>query len=212
MNLSEQRHTISVLVENRSGVLARVAGLFSARGFNIDSLAVGETQDPTVSRMTIVVKGDENILEQVQKQLNKLIDVIKVSDYIQTPHLERDLALIKVKADKHNRSELMQIADVFRAKIVDVSESSVILEATGDDDKIAALIRMLEVFGIQEMSRTGIVAMARGPKSFTLSEDYKDQPHYVAPAPRAPAAKAAPSAAPKPQTASSKKNRVLEGL
>ena len=211
--MQTQRHTISVLVENKSGVLARIAGLFSARGFNIDSLAVGETQDPTVSRMTIVVRGDENILEQVEKQLNKLIDIIKVSDYIQTPHLERDLALIKVKADKTNRSELMQIADVFRAKIVDVSETSVIIEATGDEDKIAALIRMLESFGIQEMSRTGIVAMARGGKSFTLSEDYKEQTAFTAPVrAAAPQKKPAMTEAPKPQTAASKKNRVLEGL
>lgn len=167
---AEPKHTISVLVENKSGVLARVAGLFSARGYNIDSLSVGETEDPSVSRMTIVVKGDENILEQVEKQLNKLIDVIKVSDYIQTPHLERDLALIKVKADKANRSELMQIADIFRAKIVDVAEDSVIVEATGDAEKIEALIRMLESFGIREMSRTGIVAMARGGKVLTLKD------------------------------------------
>ena len=166
----EPTHTISVLVENKSGVLARVSGLFSARGFNIDSLAVGETEDPTISRMTIVVKGDEKTLDQVEKQLNKLIDVVKVSDYMDTPHLERDLALIKVKADKGNRSELMQIADVFRAKIVDVSDHSVIVEATGDEDKVEALIRMLEGFGILEMSRTGIVAMARGAKSLTLKD------------------------------------------
>ena len=167
---SEPKHTISVLVENKSGVLARIAGLFSARGFNIDSLAVGETEDPTVSRMTIVVKGDEKILEQVEKQLNKVIDVIKVSDYIQTPHLERDLALIKVNADKKNRSELLQVVDIFRAKIVDVAPDSLIVEATGDEDKITALLGMLEPFGIKEMCRTGIVAMARGAKSLTLQE------------------------------------------
>ena len=159
---------MSVLVENKAGVLARIAGLFSARGYNIDSLAVGETDDPTVSRMTIVVKGDERILEQVEKQLNKLIDVIKVCDYVQTPHLERDLALVKVKADKNNRSELLQIIDIFRAKIVDVADESVIVEVTGDEEKIEALISMLKTFGIEEMSRTGIVAMARGNKSLTL--------------------------------------------
>ena len=168
LKVTEPRHTISVLEENKSGVLARIAGLFSARGFNIDSLAVGETEDPAVSRMTIVVKGDEKILEQVEKQLNKLIDVIKVSDYVETPHLERDLALIKVQADKDDRSELLQIADIFRAKIVDVAADSVIVEATGDEDKITALIRMLEPFGIKEMCRTGIVAMARGGKSLTI--------------------------------------------
>ncbi len=168
--IKEEKHTISVLVENRSGVLARISGLFSARGFNIDSLAVGETEDPTVSRMTIVVKGDEKILEQVEKQLNKLIDIIKVSDYISTPHLERDLALIKVNADQDDRSELLQIVNIFRAKIVDVSSDFLIVEATGDEDKIEALIRMLEPFGIREMSRTGIVAMARGEKILASSD------------------------------------------
>ncbi|OGR79040.1 MAG: acetolactate synthase small subunit [Elusimicrobia bacterium RIFCSPLOWO2_02_FULL_39_32] len=164
----EPKHTISILVENKAGVLARISGLFSARGFNIDSLAVGETDDPTVSRMTIVVKGDEKILEQVEKQLNKLVDVIKLGDYIEIPHLERDLALIKVKADKNDRSELLQIVDIFRAKIVDVADHSVIIEVTGDEDKIEALIRMLGSFGILEMSRTGIVAMARGNNSLTI--------------------------------------------
>jgi len=145
--------------------LARIAGLFSARGFNIDSLAVGETEDAAVSRMTIVVRGDEKILEQVEKQLNKLIDVIRVSDFVEVPHLERDLALIKVKADKNVRPELLQIVDIFRAKIVDVSSDSVIVEATGDEEKIRALIQMLEPFGIREMCRTGTVAMARGGKA-----------------------------------------------
>ncbi len=164
----EQTHTLSVLVENKSGVLARVAGLFSARGFNIDSLAVGKTEDPSVSRMTIVVKGDESVLEQIEKQLNKLIDVIKICDYIATPHLERDLALIKVKANKNNRSELLQIIDIFRAKIVDVADDSLIVEVTGDEEKIAALISMVSSFGILEMSRTGIVAMARGCSILTV--------------------------------------------
>jgi len=158
------KHTISALVENKPGVLARIAGLFSARGFNIDSLAVGETEDPTVSRMTIVVNGDERILEQVEKQLNKLIDVIKVSEYSQVEHLERDLALVKVKADKSNRSEILQIVDVFRARIVDVSPDSVIIEITGDEEKIQALLSMVRPFGVKEMVRTGIVAMARGSK------------------------------------------------
>lgn len=164
----EHRHTISVLVENKAGVLARIAGLFSARGYNIDSLAVGETEDPTVSRMTIVVKGDERTLEQVEKQLNKLIDVIKICDYMQSSHLERDLALIKVKVDKKSRSEILEIVEIFRSKIVDVSDGSVIVEATGDEDKIEALIAMLKPYGIQETSRTGIVAMARGGKSLSL--------------------------------------------
>lgn len=161
----EMKHTISVLVENQSGVLARIAGLFAARAFNIDSLAVGETEDPKVSRMTIVVKGDERVLEQVEKQLSKLIDVIKVADYKATPHIERDLILIKVKTDGSNRSEVMQIVDIFRAKIVDVASDSVIVEMTGDEEKIEALCEMFKPFGILEICRTGIVAMARGGKN-----------------------------------------------
>lgn len=156
------KHTISVLVENKPGVLTRISTLFAARGYNIDSLAVGETDDPTVSRMTIVVAGDEAILEQVKKQLNKLIDIIKVSDFLNVEHIERDLILVKVKADKSVRNEILQIVDIFRAKIVDVSANTVIIEMTGDEDKILALISMLKPFGIKEMARTGIIAMARG--------------------------------------------------
>jgi acetolactate synthase I/III small subunit len=158
------RHTISALVENKFGVLARISTLFAARGFNIDSLAVGETENPDVSRMTIIVRGDDKILEQVEKQLNKLVDVIKVSDFKEVQHLERDLALIKVKTDKTNRSEIMQIVDIFRAKIIDVSHDSLIIEITGDEEKIQALLSMLRPFGIKEMCRTGIIAMGRGNK------------------------------------------------
>jgi len=165
-----QRHTISLLVENRFGVLARIAGLFSARGYNIDSLSVGITDDPQVSRMTIVVRGDERILEQVQKQLNKLIDIIKVSDYKDTPHLERELLLVKVTADKSTRSELIQICDIFRAKIVDVAMDSIIIEVIGDREKNEALLRMVRPFGIKEICRTGIVAMARGKKGIVIPE------------------------------------------
>ena len=156
------KHTISVLVENKPGVLTRISTLFAARGYNIDSLAVGETDDPTVSRMTIVVAGDEAILEQVKKQLNKFIDVIKVSDFLNVAHIERDLILLKVRADKSVRNEIIQIVDIFRAKIVDVSANTVIIEMTGDEEKIQALINMLKPFGIKEMARTGIIAMARG--------------------------------------------------
>ncbi|NIM02727.1 acetolactate synthase small subunit [bacterium] len=156
------RHTISILVENKPGVLARISSLFSARGFNIDSLAVGETEQRDISRMTIVVKGDEKILEQVMKQLNKLIDVIKVIDFVEQPHLERDLVLIKVNAGKGKRSEVLEIVDIFRAKIVDVASNTVIVEMTGDEEKILALVNMLKPFGIKEMVRTGIVAMGRG--------------------------------------------------
>ena len=158
------RHTISALVENKFGVLARISTLFAARGFNIDSLAVGETDDPDVSSMTIIVRGDDKILEQVEKQLNKLVDVIKVSDFQEAQHIERDLALIKVKAEKINRSEIMQIVDIFRAKIVDVASDSVIVEITGDEEKIQMLLTMLRPFGIKEMRRTGVIAMERGGK------------------------------------------------
>src|SRR5882672_10456045 len=151
------RRTLSVLVENKFGVLARISTLFAARGFNIDSLAVGETEDPSVSRMTIVASGNENVLEQVEKQLNKLIDVIKVTSFAaETPHLERDLALLKIKADKSTRNEIFQIVDVFRAKVVDVGVDSLIVEVTGDEEKIAALENLLKPFGIKEMVRTGI--------------------------------------------------------
>jgi acetolactate synthase-1/3 small subunit len=158
------RRTISVTVENKFGVLARIATLFAARGFNIDSLAVGETEDPAVSRMTIVASGSEAVLEQVEKQLNKLIDVIKVVSFQKEAHIERDLALIKVKADKASRSEIFQIVDIFRAKVIDVAADSLIVEMTGDEGKIEALENLLKPFGLKEMVRTGIIAMARGPK------------------------------------------------
>lgn len=158
------RHTLSVLVENKPGVLARVAGLFSGRGFNISSLTVGETEDPTTSRMTIVVTGDDAILEQVSKQLNKLIDVIKVYDLTGEVHLERELALVKVQAEMQQRSEILQLAEIFRAKIVDVSDKSYTLEITGTDDKVNAFIDLLRPFGIRELIRTGTVAIARALK------------------------------------------------
>ena len=156
------RHTISVLVENKFGVLARVAGLFSGRGSNIDSLNVGETEDPTISRMTIVARGDDRILEQITKQLNKLIDVIKVTDLTSEEHVERELALIKVSAPQKVRSEIIQLASIFRSSIVDVSLESLIISVTGDEDKINALIDMLRPYGIREISRSGRVAISRG--------------------------------------------------
>jgi len=158
------RRTLSVLVENKFGVLARIATLFAARGYNIDSLAVGITEDPAVSRMTIVCSGNAAVLEQVEKQLNKLIDVIKVVNFDDTSHIERDLALVKVKADKSSRSEIFQIVDIFRAKIVDVAADSLVIEVTGDEEKVQALETLLRPFGIKEMVRTGIIALARGPK------------------------------------------------
>ena len=165
-NGSEPRkHTIAIQVENKFGVLSRVAGLFSARGYNIESLSVGETLDPTVSRMTIVVRGDEFIIEQVMKQLHKLIDVIKVTDLTDESHVERELVLIRVNAEPQHRAEIMRTADIFRAKIVDVTPQSFTIEATGDEGKLEALIELLRPMGIQELVRTGKVAIARGAKT-----------------------------------------------
>ena len=156
------RHVISVLVENRLGVLARIASLFSGRGFNIDSLTVAETEEPDVSRMTIVSTGDENIIEQITKQLNKLIDVIKVSDLTGDRYIDRELILIKVNAENQARGEIIQIVDIFRAHIVDVSPASLMIETTGDEEKLRAIIDMLSPYGIQEIVRTGKIAMLRG--------------------------------------------------
>ena len=167
------RHTISVLVENEFGVLARVAGLFSGRGFNIESLSVAETLDPTVSRITLVTRGDDQVLAQVEKQLNKLIPVIKVADFTETEHVERELALIKVAADDRTRGEVVNIVDIFRAKIVDVSRRFYIVEVTGTEDKINALIELLKPVGIKEIVRTGKVAMFRGSRLLTV--DGKDK-------------------------------------
>jgi acetolactate synthase I/III small subunit len=158
------KHTLAVLVQNKSGVLSRVASLFSRRGYNIDSLAVGVTEDPEISRMTIVVQGDDQVLEQVTKQLNKLIDVIKVSDIGADDAVERELALIKVSADVASRAEIIQIANIFRARIVDVAPKSITVEVTGDESKINAIEKLLRQFGIKEMVRTGKIALVRGPK------------------------------------------------
>ena len=162
-----RKHTIAVLVENKFGVLSRVAGLFSARGYNIESLSVGETLDPTVSRMTLVVRGDEFVIEQVMKQLHKLIDVIKVSDLTDDSHVERELVLIRVNAEPQHRAEVLRTADIFRAKVIDVTALSFTLEATGDEGKLDAFIELLRPMGIQEIVRTGKVAIARGPKTRT---------------------------------------------
>lgn len=157
------KHILGVLVANQPGVLSKVAGLFSRRAYNIESLAVGVTEDPNISRMTIVVDGDEKVIEQVAKQLNKLIDVIKVAD-IAEDSVTRELALIKVQADPGNRNEIIQIVNVFRAQVVDISKDSMIIEITGDEKKIDALQEMLKDFGIKEMVRTGIIAVDRGNK------------------------------------------------
>lgn len=159
------QHTITALVENKPGVLARVAGLFARRGFNIESLAVSITNDPTVSRMTIVVGGDATVLEQISKQLNKLIDVIKVIDYTDMPVVERELAMIKVNAQPKSRGEIMQLVDIFRAKIIDISDKTFTIEVTGSLDKVNAIEGLLEPYGIQEMVRTGKIAMVRGART-----------------------------------------------
>ena len=155
------RHTISVLVENKFGALTRIAGLFSGRGYNIDTLNVGPTQDEKVSRMTIVVKGDDRVLDQVIRQLNKLVDVIEVQDFSDSQYVDRELVLIKVKADGTNRAEALQICDIFRAKIVDVQLTNLSIEVTGNEQKIAKFITMMEHFGIVDLCRSGKVAMPR---------------------------------------------------
>jgi acetolactate synthase-1/3 small subunit len=166
-----RKHTIAVLVENKFGVLSRVAGLFAARGYNIESLSVGETLDATVSRMTLVVRGDELVLEQVVKQLHKLVDVIKVTDLTQEDHVERELVLMRVNAESQHRAEILRTADIFRAKVVDVTPSTFTLEVTGDETKLDAIIELLRPMGIQELVRTGKVAIARGSKTARRRSD-----------------------------------------
>ncbi len=156
------RHIISVLVENEFGVLAKIAGLFSGRGFNIESLCVAETTDSTVSRITLVTSGDDKVLEQVTKHLNKLVNVIRVCDFSQESHVERELVLVKVTADARTRGEVLGVVNIFRGKVVDVAERSYVVEVTGSSEKIAAFVELLRPFGILEIVRTGIVAMYRG--------------------------------------------------
>lgn len=160
-----KKHTIAVIVENKPGVLSRVSGLFSRRGFNIHSLAVGTTEDENLSRMTIVVEGDDDTLEQITKQLYKLIDIVKVYELSNIPAVDRELVLIKVAANENTRTEISQIADIFRARIVDLGENAVIIEATGDSVKIDALENMLKKFGIREMVRTGKISLARSEET-----------------------------------------------
>ena len=165
------KHILSVLVENHAGVLSRVAGLFSRRGFNIDSLAVGVTENPDVSRMTIVVDGDDYTVEQVSKQLNKLIDVIKIKQLNKDDSVVRELALVKVSANAETRSEIIQLVEVFRAKIVDVTNGALTIEVAGNYDKVNALIDMLALFGIKEIVRTGTIAVQRGCKSIKVNNN-----------------------------------------
>ncbi len=168
-NLTGPReHVISVLVENRAGVLTRISGMFSARGYNIDSLAVGETIDPEVSRITITASGDDRIIEQINKQLRKVIDVIRVVNLSEKEHVDRELLLIKVKADKRTRSEIIQLTEIFRARIVDVAHGSITIEGVGTQGKITALIEMFEPFGILEIARTGRMGMFSGEETLKL--------------------------------------------
>ena len=160
-------HTLSVLVENKPGVLARVAGLFSRRGFNIESLAVGPTEHTEISRMTIVVNVEDLPLEQVTKQLNKLVNVIKIVELDPAQSVQRELLLVKVRADLAVRSAVLETAQLFRARVVDVSPESITVEATGTADKLEALVRMLEPFGVRELVQSGMVAVGRGPRSIT---------------------------------------------
>ncbi|GAA0632741.1 acetolactate synthase small subunit [Sporichthya brevicatena] len=160
-------HTLSVLVENKPGVLARIASLFSRRGFNIDSLAVGPTEHPEISRMTIAVNVEDSPLEQVTKQLNKLVNVIKIVELEPSSSVQRELVLVKVKADLESRSHVLEVVQLFRAKVIDVSSDAVTIEATGSSDKLAALLRMLEPFGVKELVQSGMVAIGRGPRSIT---------------------------------------------
>ena len=161
------RHTLSVLVEDQPGVLARIASLFSRRGFNIESLAVGRTEHEGMSRMTIAVSVDDLPLEQVTKQLNKLVNVLKIVELDPATSVQRELLMVKVRAVAESRSQVLETVQLFRAKVVDVSPDSVVIEATGNTEKLDALLRVLEPFGIKELVQSGMVAMGRGPRSIT---------------------------------------------
>lgn len=156
-----KKHTMSVLVENHFGVLARVSAMFSTRGYNIDSLCVGETNNPAISRMTVVVRGDNKVLAQIIQQLNKLVDVIEVQDLTQGDFVERELVMVKVKAGSKQRAEVVEIANIFRAKVVDIGAGSMIMEITGAEGKITAFVNMISAFGIEELVRTGEIAISR---------------------------------------------------
>ena len=163
-----KQHVVSALVENRAGTLSRVSGLFSRRGFNIDSLTVGETDDNLVSRMTIAVSGDEDVLEQIVKQLGKLVDVIAVRELAQDSCLRRELMLVKIKADEKTRPAVIEVAGIFRSRIVDVSPATITIEATGDIDKLNGLLLLLRPYGVLELARTGLVALERGSRVLSV--------------------------------------------
>ncbi len=160
------KHTISVLLQNKPGVLSRVTGLFSGRGFNIESLSVAQTMDREISCLTLVTRGDYAIIEQITKQLHKLIDVIKVTDISETDYVEREMALIRIKAESSTRAEVLRITDIFRARVVDVSQKSYSIEVTGGQGKIEAITELLKPIGIQEIVRTGSIAMTRASKKY----------------------------------------------
>jgi acetolactate synthase-1/3 small subunit len=164
-----KQHVVSALVENRAGTLSRVSGLFSRRGFNIDSLTVGETEDPSVSRMTIAVSGDDAVLEQIIKQLGKLVDVIAVRELEPSSCLRREIMLVKIGADEKTRPAVLEIAGIFRSRIVDVSPKTITVEATGDIEKLNGLLLLLRPYGILELARTGLVALERGPNVLTVA-------------------------------------------
>ena len=161
VELAAHKHTISILIENKFGALNRVAGMFSAKGYNLESITVGPTEDGSVSRMTIVTRGDDAIIEQIIKQLNKLIDTLKVIDLTYDSFMERELALIKVTTNPETRSEIMQVVEIFQAKIIDISHKTATVEATGSGQKVDAIIKMLKPFHIKEIARTGRVALKR---------------------------------------------------
>ena len=163
-NENNQKHILSLLVDNEPGVLTRITGLFSGRGFNIESLCVAETTEPNISRVTIVTSGDTFILEQIKKQLNKLINVVKVLDFQGTPFVQRELALIKVRAKPEHRAEILRMVDIFRSRVVDVGAEYYTMELTGDEDKIAAFLELLKPMGIKEIAKTGAIALAREKK------------------------------------------------
>ncbi len=186
------RHVISALVINEPGVLANVAGMFAARGFNIDSLVVGRTENPELSRMTIVVVGDDNTLEQVRKQLGKLVPVVKVRDFKDVSYVERDMVLVTIAAEAAKRNEVVEIVNLFRGHVVDVSRNSLMVQLAGAEEKVEAMLELLKPYGIKEMARTGVIAMARGQQLAKDEGDTKDAPRGRKRSKDAPAAQALP--------------------
>jgi len=162
------RHIISILIENESGALSRVAGLFSARGYNIESLTVAPTEDPSLSRMTLVTRGSEDVIEQITKQLNKLIDVVKLIDLAESAHIERELMLVKIKTNEHTRSEIRNVAEIFRGKIIDVTSTSYVVEMTGPSEKLDAFVATIDPESILEVVRSGPTGISRGEKSLSI--------------------------------------------